>query len=63
LRAITLGGASLSGVAGKVGAIAPGLHADLVVLSGDPLDPATRVEMVFVDGRVVLDARAKGDER
>ena len=35
--------------------------ADLVVLDGDPFDLRARVELVFVGGRVVYDARRQPD--
>ena len=38
LRAITLGGARLAGVAHRVGSLTPGKDADVVVTSGHPLD-------------------------
>jgi imidazolonepropionase-like amidohydrolase len=53
LAAVTGTPARLLGVANRVGDLAPGRDADLVVLSGDPLEAATRVEAVVVEGRVV----------
>ena len=38
LRAITLGGARLAGVAHRVGSLTPGKDADVVVTSGHPLE-------------------------
>ncbi len=37
-----------------IGRLAPGLDADLVVLSGPPFDPASRVLAVMIDGRWVF---------
>ncbi len=54
LRAITWSPALLLGVADRVGALAPGFDADFLVLSGDPLEPGTRVQEVFVEGRRVF---------
>ncbi len=52
LRALTIEAASVLGVSGRIGTIAPGLDADLVILSGDPLQLTTRVLGVVVDGAV-----------
>lgn len=49
--------AALLGVGDRVGSLAPGYDADLVLWSGPPLDAATRPLLVIVDGRVVLDRR------
>jgi imidazolonepropionase-like amidohydrolase len=51
LRAITLTPAEVFGVADRLGSLAPGRNANVVVWSGDPFEFATRVEHVFVDGR------------
>jgi len=50
LRAITLSPAEIFGVADRLGAIAPGRDASLVLASGDILDTRTRVTHVFIDG-------------
>ena len=52
LRAITLAPAEILGVADKVGSLAPGRDANLVIWSGDPFEYATRPEQVFVRGIV-----------
>jgi imidazolonepropionase-like amidohydrolase len=51
LRAITVGPATLFGVADQVGALRPGSEANVVVWSGDPFELSTRAEHVFVRGR------------
>jgi imidazolonepropionase-like amidohydrolase len=51
LRAMTLGPAEIFGVADRMGSIAPGKIANLVVTDGDLLDEDTKVKMVFVDGQ------------
>jgi imidazolonepropionase-like amidohydrolase len=56
LRAVTSVAAELSGVADRVGSLAPGRDADVVVWDGDPREPATRVRAVLVDGRVAWKA-------
>ena len=50
LRAITLGGARLAGVAHRVGSLTPGKDADVVVTSGNPLEWTGSVEHVFING-------------
>ncbi len=53
LRAITLTPAETFGVADRVGSLAPGRSADVVVWSGDPLEFATEPVHVFIAGREV----------
>lgn len=50
LRAITLSPAEIFGAADRVGSIAPGRHANLVLASGDLLDARSQVTQVFIDG-------------
>lgn len=52
LEAITISPAKILGIDKRVGAIAEGLDADLVALSGDPLEFTTAVQWVMVDGVV-----------
>ena len=54
LRAITLTPAETFGVADRVGSLAPGRSADVVIWSGDPLEFATQPERVFIAGREVV---------
>ncbi|UCG88888.1 MAG: amidohydrolase family protein, partial [Gemmatimonadota bacterium] len=56
LRAVTAGAAHALGVANCIGSLRPGLLADFVLWSGDPLDPETKVVQVYVGGSVVYDA-------
>jgi imidazolonepropionase-like amidohydrolase len=53
LRAVTAVPARILGVADRVGTIEEGRDADLVAFSGDPLDPRSTVERVWVGGRLV----------
>jgi imidazolonepropionase-like amidohydrolase len=53
LRAITVNPARILGLDDRVGALAPGLDADLVLWSGDPLDVMSRAMRVFIAGREV----------
>jgi imidazolonepropionase-like amidohydrolase len=57
LRAVTLGPARILGVEDRIGSLEEGKDADLVVLSGDPLDVSSRVDLVLIGGRVVFDGR------
>lgn len=51
LRAVTLTPAELFGVEGRIGSLAAGRDANVVVWSGDPFEFTTRAERVFVRGR------------
>ena len=55
LRAITLTPAEILGVANRIGSLEVGKDADIVLLSGHPLDALSRVEMVLVDGEIVFE--------
>jgi len=55
LRAVTLAPAEMFGVADRIGALAPGRDANVVVWSGDPFEFATRAEHVLVRGRELRD--------
>src|SRR5215471_17368050 len=62
LRALTINPARIVGIADRVGSIAPGKDADLVIWSGDPLDVQSRVERALVDGAEIY-AYADGEGR
>lgn len=53
LKAVTLYPAQILGVADKLGSIEVGKLANLFVADGDPLEPSTRIERVFMQGREV----------
>jgi len=53
LRAITINPARVLGIDGRVGSLAVGKDADLVLWSGDPLDVMQRALRVFIAGREV----------
>ena len=59
LKAITLGAAEILGVADRLGSIAKGKDADLVIWKGHPLSTWGRAEKVLVGGRVVFDRTAR----
>ncbi|MBN6034837.1 amidohydrolase [Amycolatopsis sp. 195334CR] len=53
LRSLTVNPAEMLGLDDRVGALAPGLDADVVIWSGDPLDVMNRAMRVFIRGREV----------
>lgn len=55
LKAITINTAQIARVADRVGSIEVGKDADFVIFNGAWYEPATRVEMVFGDGKVIYD--------
>jgi imidazolonepropionase-like amidohydrolase len=55
LRSVTLAPATVFGVADRIGALAAGRDANVVVWSGDPFEFATVAEHVFVRGREFAD--------
>lgn len=52
-RGLTANAAKISGVEARIGRIERGLEADLVLWSGDPLDLATRAEVVITAGKAL----------
>jgi imidazolonepropionase-like amidohydrolase len=65
LRSATTMAADLLGLTGEVGVVAPGAHADLLVVDGDPLedtgvlaDPASHLRVVVQGGRLMVNRRA-----
>jgi imidazolonepropionase-like amidohydrolase len=60
LRAITLTPAETFGVSDRVGSLAVGKLADVVIWSGDPFEFASHAEQVFLSG-VRIDARSRED--
>lgn len=60
VRGLTIVPAITAGIADRVGSIAPGKDADILVVTGDPIDPRNHVESVFVEGRRVYDAKRDG---
>lgn len=60
VRLATAGIAELLGVYDQIGSLRAGRRADLVVWSGDPADPASMVERVYVGGTTIyMDASAR----
>lgn len=60
LRATTIHPARAFGIDDRVGSLEVGKDADIVIRSGDPLDPRSRVELVLIDGEVQYDRRRDG---
>lgn len=62
IRMATSGGADLLGIGDRVGRIAPGMAADLIVVDGNPLDDVRaieRIEWVVKDGAVYDPAKLR----
>jgi imidazolonepropionase-like amidohydrolase len=53
LRSVTLNAAQIWGVDDKIGSIAEGKWADLILTDGDPLEARTTVKQVFIKGKPV----------
>ena len=59
LELVTARAADMLGIDDETGRVRPGLAADLVLWSGDPLDPAARVQSVYVAGRRVYEEASR----
>ena len=55
LESLTLAGAKMLGLHDRIGSLAVGKDADLVVLSGDPLSAQAKVLQTYVEGRKAFD--------
>ncbi|MCB9914566.1 MAG: amidohydrolase family protein [Planctomycetes bacterium] len=62
MKALTLHPAIVFGIDDRVGSLEVGKDADLVLYSGDPLDPRTHVERVWIEGAVEYE-RERGRQR
>jgi len=60
LRGVTIIPARTSGIADRVGSLERGKHADILVCNGDPIDPRTHFDAVWVNGEKVYDAQSGG---
>jgi imidazolonepropionase-like amidohydrolase len=61
LRAATLAPAEILGLGSRIGSIEKGKDANLVILTGDPLDAQTWVDTVLLEGKTVYE-RAKDEK-
>jgi imidazolonepropionase-like amidohydrolase len=57
--ALTLRAAQTFDVADRIGSVEVGKQADLLLLQGEPLSPATRIQYVLIGGRVVLEPESR----
>ena len=53
LKAITITPAEILGLADRIGSVEKGKDADLVILTGEPLDIHSTVDKTLIDGKVV----------
>jgi len=58
LEGLTITPARMLGVDDRVGSLAVGKDADIVLYRGDPLEITSPVEMVFIEGRLVYEREA-----
>lgn len=50
LKSVTLWPAEILGIADQLGSLSAGKRASLIVTSGDPLEPMTQIQRVWIDG-------------
>ena len=54
LRSVTINAARACGIEDRVGSIAPGKDADLILFAGNPLDIRNKPVCVIIDGKLVF---------
>ncbi|MGK7296916.1 MAG: amidohydrolase family protein [Candidatus Wenzhouxiangella sp. M2_3B_020] len=59
LKSVTLWPAEILGIDDQLGSITPGKRASLIVTDGDPLEPMTSIERVWLDGEEYELGRSK----
>ena len=57
IRWVTSNAAKALGLSDRIGTIAPGFNADLILWSGDPFSVRSRVDVVFIDGAIAFDRK------
>jgi imidazolonepropionase-like amidohydrolase len=60
VRGLTIVPAMTAGIANRVGSLAPGKDADILVVTVDPIDPRNVVQRVFIEGEPVYDESRDG---
>ncbi len=60
LRGLTILAARIMKVEERLGSLEPGKDADVVIWTGDPIDPRSRVLRAYVNGRLRYDEAAEG---
>ncbi len=55
VRGLTIIPATTAGIQKRVGSLETGKDADVLVVTGDPIDPRNVIERVIIDGRTVYD--------
>ena len=55
VRGLTIVPAVTAGIDHLVGSLEPGKEADVLVIVGDPADPRSSVESVYIEGHLVYD--------
>ena len=64
VRGVTIVPAQVAAIDHRVGSLVAGKDADILVVTGDPSDPRSGVEMVWIDGEIAADVRGSyGSER
>ena len=56
LKSLTVNPSRMLKLDARLGAIERGRDADLVLFTGDPFSPSSRVKVVIVDGKIVYEA-------
>ncbi len=59
VRGVTIVPAEVAGIDNRLGSLMAGKDADMLVVTGDPSDPRSAVEMVWIGGEVVADVRGE----
>ncbi len=60
LRALTANAAQSFQIGNRVGSLVQGLDADIVLTTGDPMDPRSCVERVYIDGELQYERERDG---